>query len=85
MPALLDALTSVWSGAGLGDCRQVTQVLSAASGGGLRVGVEDSIRPGRGEGTARNAEPVARAHAALQIVGRGVMTPPELRARLGLR
>jgi cell division protein FtsB len=75
---------SIWSGAGLGDFQLTAQLLSLGSGGGARVGLEDSLHldPSR-EVLATNVQLVERVHQVLQIVGRDVMTPAHLRAAMG--
>lgn len=76
---------AMWSGAGLGDYRTSAHLLSIGAGGGVRVGIEDSVHltPSR-DRLATNAELVEGANAMLKLAGRRVMTPDELRLRLGL-
>jgi 3-keto-5-aminohexanoate cleavage enzyme len=76
---------AIWSGAGLGDYQGVAIMLAVASGGGIRTGLEDSIHPyGTRKRLATNAELVGFAHDALDLAGRPVMTPAQLRERLGI-
>lgn len=76
---------AIWSGAGLGDYQGVAVMLAVASGGGVRTGLEDSIHPyGTRDNLARNADLVGFAHQALELAGRPVMTPAQLRERLGI-
>lgn len=75
---------SIWSGAGLGDFQLTAQLLSLSSGGGARVGLEDSLYlDQRREVLATNPRLVERVHRVLEIVGREVMTPAQLRSALG--
>lgn len=76
---------AVWSGAGLGAYQGVAHLLAIASGGGVRTGLEDSIHPhGTRDRLATNVELVEQAHSMLAILGRPVMTPAQLRERLGI-
>jgi uncharacterized protein (DUF849 family) len=75
---------SVWSGAGLGDFQLTAQLLSLSSGGGARVGLEDSIHLDSTRSVlATNVALVERVHSILDIVGREVMTPSQMRTALG--
>jgi len=75
---------AIWSGGGLGDYQGVAQMLSIASGGGARTGLEDAIHPhGTRERLATNPDLVGQVHAMLAVLGRPVMTPAQLRTRLG--
>ncbi|CAN5526420.1 3-keto-5-aminohexanoate cleavage protein [soil metagenome] len=74
---------AIWSGAGLGDYQGVAQLLSVASGGGVRTGIEDSIHPhGTRERLATNLELVEQVQGMLTAAGRRMMTSAELRERL---
>ncbi|MBX3195547.1 MAG: 3-keto-5-aminohexanoate cleavage protein [Schumannella sp.] len=74
---------TVWSGAGLGDYQGAAHLLSIATGGGVRTGLEDALHPhGTREELATNAGLVEQAHLMLSAAGRAVMTPAELRERL---
>ncbi|MCK9821953.1 3-keto-5-aminohexanoate cleavage protein [Nocardioides cavernae] len=74
---------TIWSGAGLGDFGLPVQTHSIAAGGGVRVGVEDGIWFDRHRTTlATNPMLVERVHDLLQLHGRTMMTPEELRHRL---
>jgi uncharacterized protein (DUF849 family) len=74
---------AIWSGAGLGDYQPVAHAMSLAAGGGVRVGLEDGLYlDARRETLATNPALVERAHALGQMLGRRVMAPKELRARL---
>lgn len=74
----------LWAGAGLGDFQLTAQALAVAVGGGVRVGLEDGIWFDRGRTTlATNESLVERVHGLLELHGRPMMTPAELRAHLG--
>jgi uncharacterized protein (DUF849 family) len=74
----------LWAGAGLGDFQLTAQALAVAVGGGVRVGLEDGIWFDRGRTTlATNESLVERVHRLLELHGRRMMTPAELRAHLG--
>lgn len=74
---------AVWSGAGIGDFQPIAHAMSLAAGGGVRVGLEDGLYlDARRETLATNPALVERAHALGALLGRRVMTPKELRARL---
>lgn len=74
---------TIWSGTGLGDFGLTAQAHSVAAGGGVRVGLEDGIWFDRGRTRlATNPMLVERVHALLELHGRTMMTPDELRTRL---
>nr|WP_293773698.1 3-keto-5-aminohexanoate cleavage protein [Sporichthya sp.] len=74
---------AIWSGAGLGDFQAVAHAMSLAAGGGVRVGLEDGLYlDARREELATNPALVERALALGSLLGRRVMTPKEMRARL---
>lgn len=74
---------TIWSGAGLGDFGLPVQSHSIAAGGGVRVGLEDGIWFDRGRTRlATNPMLVERVHELLDLHGRAMMTPAELRSRL---
>jgi 3-keto-5-aminohexanoate cleavage enzyme len=74
---------AIWAGAGLGDYQFVAQSHSLASGGGVRVGLEDGIFFDRQRTTlATNLQLVERVHRQLDLLGRAAMTPTEFRAEL---
>ena len=73
----------LWAGAGLGDFQLTAQAMSIAMGGGVRVGLEDGIFWDRARETlATNAALVERVHALIEVHGRRLMTPDEMRAHL---
>ncbi|TAL41069.1 MAG: 3-keto-5-aminohexanoate cleavage protein, partial [Salinibacterium sp.] len=69
-----------WSGAGIGDYQSTAQQLAIASGGGVRVGLEDGIYLDRARMTlASNSSLVERVHRMLDLSERRAMTPAEYR------
>ena len=59
--------------------------MSAAMGGHVRVGLEDSLFLSRGVLARSNAEQVEKIRALVEGLGRTVATPDEARAMLGLK
>jgi 3-keto-5-aminohexanoate cleavage enzyme len=77
---------SYWSLAGIGDAQLPMNSLAIAMGGGVRVGLEDQIWYDRGRTRlARNADLLQRVHVLAEAHERPVMTPGQLRQRLGLQ
>ena len=58
---------------------------SAAMGGHVRVGLEDSLTIARGQLARSNAEQVIKIREIVERLGRTVMTPDQVRATLGLK
>ncbi len=76
---------SVWSVAGIGDCQLAANALAIALGGGVRVGLEDSIFCDRARTRlASNADLLRRVHALAELHERPIMTPRRLRDLLHL-
>lgn len=74
---------AIWSGGGLGAYQGVAQLLSIGAGGGVRTGIEDSIHlHGIRDAPATNRQLVEQVHGMLAVLGRDVMSPAQLRARL---
>lgn len=74
---------AIWSGAGIGAHRASAHALSLASGGGVRVGLEDGIHLDPSRSTlARNVDLVDTVHRQGELLHRRSMTPAELRALL---
>jgi uncharacterized protein (DUF849 family) len=71
---------TLWSIAGLGTAQLPVAAIGAAIAPGVRIGLEDNlwIDSGRTE-LARNVDLVERVHRLAELVGRRVMTGPELR------
>jgi 3-keto-5-aminohexanoate cleavage enzyme len=85
MGLAIDRLPSdaVWSGAGLGSFALAAQTISVASGGGVRVGLEDGIHEDRSRTRlATNPGLVERIHRLVELSDRRVMRPDELRSVL---
>ena len=74
-----------WSVLGAGAAQMRVAAMSAAMGGHLRVGLEDSLWAGRGRLATSGAEQVAMARDVLAGLGRRPATPDEARAILGLK
>ena len=76
---------SLWSLGGVGDSQIVMNSVAVATGGGVRVGLEDNIwyDPARTR-LARNADLIRRIHRLAEANERKIMTPAELRGLLNL-
>lgn len=74
-----------WSvlGAGANQFRIAAQ--SAALGGNIRVGLEDSLWIGKGQLAKSNAQQVTRARELIEALGKTVATPDEAREILSLK
>jgi uncharacterized protein (DUF849 family) len=59
--------------------------MSAAMGGNVRVGLEDSLMIGRGQLAQTNAEQVRKIRRILEEAGREIATPDEARQMLALK
>ena len=71
---------SVWLGAGIGSAQLPANVMSLASGGGVRVGLEDNIYFDSGKQIlATNLELVERIVNISSSMGKSVMTPSMFR------
>lgn len=76
---------SLWSVAGIGDAQLPMNAVSIACGGGVRVGLEDNIwYDGKRTRLATNADLLQRVHGMAEANERKVMSPGDLRKRLGL-
>jgi 3-keto-5-aminohexanoate cleavage enzyme len=77
---------SYWSLGGVGDYQLMMNSIAVASGGGVRVGLEDDIwyDPARTR-LARNLELVRRIHRLAEANEREIMPPGELRKLLRLK
>ena len=77
---------ALWSLAGLGDAQLMMNSTGIASGGGVRVGLEDNIWFDRARTRlASNADLLGRVHALAQAHERQVMSPARLRELLQLQ
>ncbi len=76
---------SVWAGAGIGKFQLPMNVAAIAAGGGVRVGIEDSIYYDYGRTRlATNEELVRRVVRIAEELERPVATPAEARRMIGL-
>ncbi len=72
-----------WSAFALGRNEMPYVAASVLAGGNVRVGLEDNLWLGKGV-LATNAQLVERAATIIENMGARVITPAEVRARLGL-
>ena len=70
---------------GAGRHQMPLAAVSAALGGNVRVGLEDSLTLGRGRLARSNAEQVRKVRTILEEMGRDIATPAEARAMLQLK
>ncbi len=76
---------SYWSLGGVGDAQLMMNSLAIASGGGVRVGLEDNIWfDGARTRLATNADLLERVHTLIEANGHTLMTPESFRRRLHL-
>lgn len=74
---------TLWSATGIGDFQFTAQTFAVASGGGVRVGLEDGIWFDRARTRlATNPALVERVHTLLQMHERPLLTPAAMRAYL---
>ncbi len=77
---------SIWSMGGIGDYQLRVNSIAVASGGGVRVGLEDNIWFDSARSVlARNSDLIRRIHTLAGIHDRAVMRPSELRKILHLQ
>lgn len=77
---------SYWSLAGIGKAQIGVHFMAAGAGGGIRVGLEDSIWFDRGHTRlATNVELLRRVRDLAALAGRSVMAPREFRSLLHLQ
>lgn len=74
-----------WSVLAAGHAQMEVAAMSAAMGGHVRVGLEDSLWLGRGRLAESNAEQVQRARQVIEGLGLEVATPAEAREILQLK
>ncbi|HZH06602.1 MAG TPA: 3-keto-5-aminohexanoate cleavage protein, partial [Lautropia sp.] len=74
-----------WSVLGAGRNQLPIAAMSAAMGGNIRVGLEDSLWIGPGKLARSNAEQVRAARAIVEELGLEVATPDEARQMLSLK
>lgn len=76
---------SFWSMAGIGDAQLPINSMAIAAGGGVRVGLEDSIYFDRNRKVlAKNSDLIKRIHNIAEANERAVMTSSKLRKNLKL-
>lgn len=77
---------TLWSMGGIGSAQLPANLLGIAMGGGVRVGLEDSIYMDASRHTlARNMDLVKRIHDLAALAGRRIMKSQELRQRLWMK
>ncbi|MCF3935193.1 3-keto-5-aminohexanoate cleavage protein [Acuticoccus sp. M5D2P5] len=74
-----------WSVLGGGRNQMPIAAMSAAMGGNVRVGLEDSLWDGPGKLAESNAALVRRVRQIVEGLGREIATPDEARESLGLK
>ncbi|MHA1158923.1 MAG: 3-keto-5-aminohexanoate cleavage protein [Alphaproteobacteria bacterium] len=74
-----------WSVLGAGAAQLRIAAQSAALGGNIRVGLEDSLWAGKGKLATSNADQVKLARKLIEGLGRQVATPDEAREMLELK
>lgn len=74
-----------WSVLAAGRHQMRYGAIGAASGGNVRVGLEDSLYLGRGRLAESNAAQIANIKTVLECLSLEVATPAEARQRLGLK
>jgi len=72
-----------WSAFSLGRDQMPYVAAAVLAGGNVRVGLEDNLWLGKGQ-LATNAQLVERAVSIIENLGARIMTPAEVRAKLGL-
>ncbi|MCA0272514.1 MAG: 3-keto-5-aminohexanoate cleavage protein [Proteobacteria bacterium] len=72
-----------WSAFSLGRDQMAYVAAAVLAGGNVRVGLEDNLWLGKGQ-LATNAQLVERAVTVIETMGARVITPAEVRTRLGL-
>ena len=74
-----------WSVLGAGKNQMAIAAMSAAMGGHVRVGLEDSLWNGPGQLAKSNAEQVSRARQIIEGLGLEIASPDEAREILALK
>ncbi len=75
----------VWSVLGAGAAQLRIAAMSAAMGGNIRVGLEDSLWIGKGRPATSNAQQVTAARQIIEGLGKSVASPDEAREILALK
>ena len=81
----LPAEVTSWSATGIGRTHLPIAAVALASGGHLRVGMEDNLNYAKGQPVQRNHELVSRAADLAQLMQRPPMTTDEARALLSVK
>ena len=81
----LPAEVTSWSATGIGRTHLPIAAVALASGGHLRVGMEDNLNYAKGQPVQRNDELVSRAADLAQLMQRPPMTTDEARALLSVK
>ena len=77
---------SLWSLGGVGDSQLMVNSIAIATGGGVRIGLEDNIWYDQSRTRlASNAELITRIHKLAEANQREIMTPTEFRKLLKLQ
>jgi uncharacterized protein (DUF849 family) len=89
-PALVAAVAALpagasWSATGIGRTTLPVALAALASGGHLRVGMEDTVSFGKGQPVENNAQLVRRAAELATLAQRPPMTTEEARALLNVK
>ncbi len=74
-----------WSALGAGRSQMPVAAMSAAMGGNVRVGLEDSLWAGKGRLAVSNAEQVRQARGIIEGLGLELASPDEAREMLSLK
>jgi len=75
----------LWSVGGIGAAQAPASLLGLASGGGVRLGLEDNLYlDSSGTQFASNRDLLLRIHEIAERVGKRVMTAAEFRSRMGM-
>jgi uncharacterized protein (DUF849 family) len=75
----------VWSALGAGRNQMPVAATSAAMGGNVRVGLEDSLWLDKGRLAPSNASQVTRVRQIIEGLGREIASPAEVRTTLALK
>lgn len=74
---------TVWSGAGIGAARDRVHAMSLASGGGVRVGLEDGMHLDSGKTTlAKNIDLVERVHQMANLLSLEIASPAQFKSEV---
>jgi 3-keto-5-aminohexanoate cleavage enzyme len=77
---------SLWSVGGVGDCQLMMNSIAIASGGGVRVGIEDNIWYDSSRTIlVKNSELIKRIHTLAEANSRTIMKPADFRKLLRLQ